>query len=135
MRILRNQGAEVINFDDPRLTYYYQPWEKSMVMDQPVIRTDKYNDYVDIWRLQFTHFEWWSVKAPENGVVGFKIWGKDWEIQELLDLYSPTKDSKIELIKSWDFATDDYTVTLLNTGEKWGDSIGNYLVHSHFIIS
>jgi hypothetical protein len=53
----------------------------------------------------------------------------------MIPLYSPTKDSKIELIKAWDFAEDDYTVTLMNIGEKDPDSLGFTIAHSHFIIS
>jgi len=136
MKKRRRIGEEVetIAFDDPRMTYYYQPWQRSETGDGPVILTSKYNDYVDIWGVRLTHLEWWSEKAPTNGVAGFKIWGKDWEIQELIDLYSPTRDSKIELIKAWDFPPDDYTITLLNTGEKWGEAIGNNLVHAYFKI-
>ena len=102
----------------------------------PVIRTEDYNDYVDIWYVHIkSHLEWWSEKAPHNGVAGFKIWGKDWEVQEMLDLYSPTKDSKIELIKAWDFPEDDYTITLLNIGEANPEALGNYLTHAYFVIS
>jgi hypothetical protein len=133
-RIIDN-GVETIPFDDPRMQYYYQPWEKSMTGDGPIIRTDKYNDYVDIWYIKLVHLQWWAEKSPTSGVAGFKIWGKDWEIQELIDLYSPTKDSKIELIKAWNFPLDDYTITLLNTGEKWGESLGNTLSHAYFKIS
>ena len=131
----RKNDFEVIPFDDTRMTYYREPWQKSMTGDGPVILTSKYNDYVDIWGVRLTHLEWWSAKAPDNGVAGFKIWGKDWEVQELIDLYSPTKDSKIELIKAWDFPEDDYTITLLNTGEKNPEALGSDLVHAYFIIN
>jgi len=133
-RIIDN-GVETIPFDDPRMNYYYQPWDKSVTGNGPIIRTDKYNDYVDIWYIKFVHLQWWSEKSPTSGIAGFKIWGKDWEIQEMIDLYSPTKDSKIELIKAWNFPLDDYTVTLLNIGEKNPLSLGNTLGHAYFKIS
>jgi hypothetical protein len=126
---------EVIAFDDPRMTYYYEPWEKSLTGDGPIIQSSKLNDYVDIWYLHLSHLEWWSERSPTSGTAGFKIWGKDWEIQEMIPLYSPTKDSKIELIKAWDFPEDDYTITLMNIGEKDPDSLGFTIAHSHFIIS
>jgi hypothetical protein len=116
----RQEEGEIIAYDDERMAYYYAPWEKT----GETIRTDKYNDYVDIWHIRLTHLEWWSEKAPTHGVAGFKIWGSQWEIQELLDLYSPTKDNKIELIKAWDFDPDVYTITLLNTGEKNEQALG-----------
>jgi len=125
---------ETIAFNDKRMQYYYRPWEISQTGEGPIIRTDKYNDYVDIWYLRFTKLLWFAEKAPHNGIAGFKIWGKDWERQEMIDLYSPTKDSKIELIQSWDFPLDDYTVTLLNIGEKNAEAIGNYLTHAYFKI-
>lgn len=126
---------EIIPFDDEKMNYYYQPWKKSMTGDGPIIRTDKYNDYVDIWYVKLMHLQWWAEKSPTSGIAGFKIWGKDWEIQEMLDLYSPTKDSKIELIKAWNFPFDEYTITLLNIGEKNSVSLGNTLSHAYFKIS
>jgi len=126
---------EIITFNDPRLTYYYTPWELSMTGEGPIVTTKTYNDYVDIWGVRLTHLEWWAEKSPDNGMAGFKIWGKDWEQQELIDLYSPTKDSKIELIKEWDFPLDAYTITLLNTGEKDGVMVENYITHAYFKIS
>jgi hypothetical protein len=131
----RKEAFEVIHFDDKRMNYYYKPWQNSVTGDGPVIQTADFNDYVDIWYLHFTHLEWWTAKEPTGGMAGFKIWGKDWEVQELLSLYSPTKDSKIELIKAWDFPEDDYTLTLLNTGEKEEEALGTNLVHAYFIIS
>jgi hypothetical protein len=131
----RRSERETIAFDDERMTYYYKPWERSMTGDGPVIHTANYNDYVDIWYVRLTHLEWWSERSPTGGMAGFKIWGKNWEVQELISLYSPTKDSKIELIQSWDFEEDDYTITLLNPGEKDPEAIGSDLVHAYFIIS
>jgi hypothetical protein len=126
--------AETIPFDDERMNYYREPWERSQTGDGPVVRTSTLNDYVDIWYLRFEHLEWWSEKAPTNGIAGFTIWGKDWTIQEMINLYSPTKDSKIELIMERDYPLDDYTVTLINIGEKDPDAIGNDLVHAYFKI-
>ena len=87
----RNVGIETIPFDDERMNYYYKPWEKSQTGDGPIIRTAKYNDYVDIWYVRLTHLEWYSEKAPHNGIAGFKIWGADWEIQEMIDLIQSNK--------------------------------------------
>ena len=116
------------------MTYYYKPWELYRVEEELVVRTSAYNDYVDIWYLEFEHIEWWSERGPNNGIAGFKIWGKDWEIQEMLDLYSPLKDNKIELIMSRDYPRDAYTVTLLNIGEKNSEALANNLVHAYFKI-
>ena len=127
-------NLEVIPFDDERMTYYYKPWDKSMTGDGPIIRTDKYNDYVDIWYVKLVHLQWWAEKSPTSGKAGFKIWGKDWEIQEIIDLYSPTKDSKIEMIKAWNFPLDDYTITLINIGEKREESLGMTVSHAYFKI-
>jgi len=126
--------TEKIDFTDSRFNYYYKPWEISATGEGPIIRTNAYNDYVDIWYLKFSRLLWFAEKSPYNGIAGFKIWGKDWEIQEMIDLYSPTKDSKIELILEREYPEDDYTVTLLNIGEKNPEALGNYLTHSHFII-
>jgi len=132
---MKRIATETIPFDDERMEYYYEPWKRSQTGDGPVIKTSRLNDYVDIWYLEFTHLEWWSAKEPTAGIAGFKIWGSQWEIQEMISLYSPTRDSKIELIKQWDFPPDQYTITLLNIGEKDENSIGFDLIHSHFVIS
>jgi len=131
----RETELETISFDDKRMNYYYKPWENYTTGEGPAIRTVHYNDYVDIWGVKLTHLEWWSEKSPYNGIAGFKIWGKDWEIQEMLNLYSPTKESKIELIKEWDFPADAYTITLVNIGEKDPQALENYLVHAYFKIA
>ena len=125
---------EKIDFTDSRFNYYYKPWEISMTGEGPIIRTLTYNDYVDIWYLHFSKIAWYSERASHNGIAGFKIWGSQWEIQEMIDLYSPTRDSKIELILEREYPEDDYTVTLLNIGEKNPDAVGNYLPHAYFII-
>ena len=134
MKKLIRADFETIAFNDERVNYYYNPWELSQTGDGLIIRTDKLNDYLDIWYLRFTKLLWYSEKSPYNGIAGFKIWGKDWEIQEMIDLYSPTKDSKIELIMEREYPEDDYTITLLNIGEKNPDSLGNNLVHAYFKI-
>lgn len=136
MRKRRDAGqTETIALDDPRLTYYYKPWERSQTGDGPIVKTSAYNDYVDIWYLYLTRLDWFSERSPTGGIAGVKIWGKDFEVQELISLYSPTKDSKIELIKSWELAEDYYTITLLNTGEKDPEAIGVDLAHAYFKIS
>jgi hypothetical protein len=134
MRRRMEDGYEVIPFDDEKMNYYYRPWETSQTGDGPIIRTDKFNDYVDIWYVKLVKLQWWSEKSPTSGIAGFTIWGKDWTVQEMIDLYSPTKDSKIELIKEWEFPLDEYTITLLNIGEKHPDSLGNTLTHAYFKI-
>ena len=131
----RDDEFETIPFDDRRMNYYYKPWETSQTGDGPIIRTSAYNDYVDIWHVRLTRLQWWSERAPDNGIAGFTIWGKDWDRQEMIDLYSPTKDSKIELIKAWEFPEDEYTITLINIGEKNPDATGNYLAHAYFKIN
>ena len=125
---------ERIDFTDSRFNYYYKPWEISRVEDTPIIRTNILNDYVDIWYLHFSKLQWYSERSAHNGIAGFKIWGKDWEIQEMIDLYSPTRDSKIELILEREYPEDDYTVTLLNIGERNENAVDNYLPHAYFII-
>lgn len=134
MRRRLEDGFEIIPFDDEKMNYYYRPWENSQTGDGPVIRTDKFNDYVDIWYVKLVKLQWWSEKSPTSGKAGFTIWGKDWTVQEMIDLYSPTKDSKIELIKEWEFPLDEYTITLLNIGEKNPESLGNTLTHAYFKI-
>jgi hypothetical protein len=105
-----------------------------MTGEGPIIRTLTYNDYVDIWYLKFSRLLWFAEKSPYNGIAGFQIWGKDWTIQEMIDLYSPTKDSKIELVLEREYPEDDYTVTLFNIGETNPEALGNYVSLSHFII-
>jgi len=131
----RNKESEIIPFDDPRITYYYEPWQRSQTADGPVIKTSKLNDYLDIWYVKLSKLEWYSEKAPENSIAGFEITGKDWTIQEMINLYSPKKDSKIQLIKRWDFPPDDYTIKLFNIGEKDPDAVGMDLVHAYFVVS
>jgi len=128
-------APETIPFDDPRVNYYYEPWQRSATGEGPIVRTDKLNDYLDIWYLSFERLQWFTERGPDKGVAGFKIWGKDWEIQELVDLYSPTRDNKIELVLERDYPLDDYTVTIINIGEKNPEALGLWLPHAYFIIS
>ena len=128
-------APETIPFDDPRVNYYYEPWQRSQTGEGPIVRTEKYNDYLDIWYVRFERLQWFTERSPYSGIAGFKIWGKDWEIQELVDLYSPTRDNKIELVLERDYPLDDYTVTLINIGEKNPEALGLWLSHAYFIIS
>jgi catalase (peroxidase I) len=130
----RNDGElEIIPWDDPRLTYYYKPWERGQTGEGPIVWTATPGDYVDIWYLKLTTLQWYAERSPQGGIAGVKIWGKDWEIHELVDLYSPNKDSKIELLKAWDFEQEDeYTITLLNTGEKNEAALEGRLSHAYF---
>jgi len=131
----RENGPEIIAWDDERVNYYYEPWQRSATGEGPIVRTDKLNDYLDIWYLSLERLQWFTERGPDKGVAGFKIWGKDWEIQELVDLYSPTRDSKIELVLERDYPLDDYTITIINIGEKNPDALGLWLPHAYFIIS
>jgi len=132
---LRGKAPEQIDFNDERYNYYYKPWQRSQTGEGPIVKTETLGDYVDIWGLRFSRMAWFAERSPYSGIAGFKIWGKDWEIQEMIDLYSPTRDSKIELILERDYPEDDYTVTLLNIGEKNPEALGLWLSHAYFIIS
>ena len=128
-------APETIPFDDPRVNYYYEPWQRSQTGEGPIVRTEKYNDYLDIWYVRFERLQWFTERGPNNGIAGYQITGKDWTIQEMIDLYSPTKDSKIELVFERDYPEDDYTISFFNIGEKNPDALGLWLPHAYFIIS
>ena len=128
-------APETIPFDDPRVNYYYEPWARSMTGEGPIVRTEKYNDYLDIWYVRFERLQWFTERGPNNGIAGYQITGKDWTIQEMIDLYSPTKDSKIELVFERDYPEDDYTISFFNIGEKNPDALALWLPHAYFIIS